>query len=130
MKTLQSLLGLPKPFGEYTGILTFRVKKDCIYSPRYTHGNLRLSRAFKVTSYEKNNNNNTISNIPIQIQNLIHPFTGTGRTMVFEINQQINKTKCTNIKNGVKEYVLLGGTKLYGYQYYDSYEKFSKALNT
>ena len=132
MKNIQAMMGLPKRWGKYTGILQYNIKKEDVYKIGYMNGEIKMRRNYKNSKcnepravknmYDCNSvKNNKIKKNCLKVQqNLQTPFIGIGKTL--SLYSKTNKSKTYSENNfSFNEYALIGKTEILKPQFYKSY---------
>lgn len=137
--TIQSLLGLPRDWGQYKHMITFSIKKSNLYKPLATMNGIKAVRYkadklpsnISLNSLEANPFNKVVFNIEKQLD---APFIGTGRTLITDKKAVSEKLKNAlkalyNAKfdgQGFKEYVIPGGVQMTNVTLYSSYFQYCR----
>lgn len=108
MRDLQATLGIPRRWGNYTGLLVFDVDRRKIYVPKRIGGGVYACK--KDVRHDRIHKEK-----PLEF-----PFIGEGRTFVYGVKR---KGWCWP-KEGIEEYVLLSGTRMKNVMYYDTISKY------
>uniref|UniRef100_A0A6C0F5M9 Uncharacterized protein n=1 Tax=viral metagenome TaxID=1070528 RepID=A0A6C0F5M9_9ZZZZ len=135
---IQQSLGLPSSWGNYTGILSFKVKKQYLYKPLQCEDSSGYNQVMVKPTQANNKYVNKLHEITLNLmtkeikninihkiqQFLNYPFKGNGTTQPVSNHSLKGCDYNTKSLRGFREYVIPGGIEMKEPVVYDSFIKY------